>query len=52
MYHLLSLFRDPVYHGVIPEISSILLVGAIAFVLLVTSWIIFTRKADEFAYRL
>ena len=52
MYHLIRLFRMPIYDGVIPPLSEILLTGAICLGTLLFSWIFFTRKADEFAYRI
>ena len=52
MYHLIRLFRMPIYDGVIPDLSQILYAGVISVVVLLASWIFFTRKADEFAYRL
>jgi ABC-type polysaccharide/polyol phosphate export permease len=52
MYHLIRLFRMPIYDGVIPGLSETLLTGAICLGTLLFSWIFFTRKADEFAYRI
>ena len=51
MYYLLSLFRIPVYSGQIPDWSEVLLAGGISFVALLVGWLVFTGKADEFAYR-
>lgn len=50
MYHLVGLFRAPIYEGRVPELSEFLISGAIALVTLLAGWFIFTRKADEFAY--
>jgi len=52
MYHLIDLFRLPVYEGVLPELSQILLSGGIALGTAVIGWLVFTGKADELAYRL
>jgi ABC-2 type transport system permease protein len=52
MYHLIRLFRMPIYDGVLPPLSEVLLAGGISVATLVLSWIFFTRKADEFAYRI
>jgi ABC-type polysaccharide/polyol phosphate export permease len=52
MYHLVRMFRMPIYEGRIPEISEIILVVALSLVMLVVSWFFFTKKADEFAYRI
>lgn len=51
LYHLIRLFRAPIYEGRIPEWSEILLSGGIALAVLLLGWFIFTKKADEFAYR-
>lgn len=51
MYYLINLFRAPIYDGVVPPIPDILLSFAIGFVTLLTGWVVFTRKAEEFAYR-
>jgi ABC-type polysaccharide/polyol phosphate export permease len=52
MYHLIRMFRMPIYDGVIPGLSEILVTTAICVGTLLFSWIFFTRKADEFAYRI
>ncbi|OGO15940.1 MAG: hypothetical protein A2Z14_13825 [Chloroflexi bacterium RBG_16_48_8] len=51
MYHLVSIFRAPLYNGALPEIHQ--LVGALGLSILVLAvgWILFARKSDEFAYR-
>jgi ABC-type polysaccharide/polyol phosphate export permease len=51
MYHLVSIFRAPVYDGNLPDIRQ--LVGAVGLSILVLAagWILFSRKSDEFAYR-
>jgi ABC-type polysaccharide/polyol phosphate export permease len=51
MYHLINLFREPIYAGKIPEIEEILLCAVISLVALFVGWMAFTSKADEFAYR-
>jgi ABC-type polysaccharide/polyol phosphate export permease len=51
MYHLISLFRTPLYEGVFPDTNQILAAVVAAFVVAAAGWIVFTRKADEFAYR-
>lgn len=52
MYHLIRIFRQPIYDGAIPDLAEIAFAGAISLATLAISWIFFTRKADEFAYRL
>lgn len=51
MYHLIQLFRTPLYYGQVPQLSQFLICGGIATLTLVAGWLVFTRKADEFAYR-
>jgi ABC-type polysaccharide/polyol phosphate export permease len=51
MYHLVKLFRTPVYAGVVPELSQILIAAIISLTVLIAGWLVFTKKADEFAYR-
>ncbi len=52
MYHLVRLFRMPVYDGILPGISEILIAGGLSLGVLIIGWMVFTRKADEFAYRI
>lgn len=51
MYYLISLFRAPIYEGRIPSMPEILISGAISLITLLIGWMVFTSKADEFAYR-
>jgi ABC-type polysaccharide/polyol phosphate export permease len=51
MYHFIGLFRYPIYSGALPPLQDFLITGAIAFGTLLVGWLIFTWKADEFAYR-
>ncbi len=51
MYHLVKLFRAPIYDGRIPTLSELLISTGIAVVTLIIGWFFFTRRADEFAYR-
>ena len=52
MYYLITLFRMPIYYGQAPTLNDFLVAGAIAFTTLVIGWLLFTQKADEFAYRI
>ncbi|MBI5839216.1 MAG: ABC transporter permease [Chloroflexi bacterium] len=51
MFHLLKLFRDPIYYGepLYPQLLGIC--TFISVVTLVLGWIIFSRMTDEIAYR-
>lgn len=52
MYHLVQVFRQPFYEGTWPSIASLALSAVIALVALAIGWTVFTRRADEFAYRI
>ncbi len=51
MYHLLEIFRAPIYAGTLPGIYKTAIALVVACGALVIGWWFFTRKADEFAYR-
>jgi ABC-2 type transport system permease protein len=51
MYHMIRLFRAPIYEGRIPDLSELLIGAGIATVTLIIGWLVYTRQADEFAYR-
>jgi len=52
MYHLLETFRLPVYLGTLPGLYRLSIAAFIAIVTFVMGWALFTKKADEFAYRI
>lgn len=52
VYHLVLLFRDPLYYGNWPSPAHILTATVVAMGALVTGWFVFTRRADELAYRI
>lgn len=51
MYAFVELFRAPIYQGRLPELDVLAIGVAWSLVSLVIGWWVFTRKADEFAYR-
>jgi ABC-type polysaccharide/polyol phosphate export permease len=51
MYHLVKLFRAPIYEGRLPDPQSLLMGTVISLVTLVAGWIVFSRAADRFAYK-
>ncbi len=51
MYHLVSVFRAPLYEGVLPPITQILIAVGFSILIMAAGWVIFARKSDEFAYR-
>lgn len=52
IYHIMLLFRDPLYYGNWPTAAHVLAAFTVATVALVSGWLVFTRKADELAYRI
>jgi ABC-type polysaccharide/polyol phosphate export permease len=52
MYHMVKLFRIPLYYGRSPTAMEFLIPLTIALVVLVLGWVLFARKSDEFAYRI
>lgn len=51
MYYLIELFRTPIFYGKMPDLSLLLISGAIATFTLFAGWMFFTQRSDEFAYR-
>lgn len=52
MYHLILLFRDPLYYGNWPTWGHIGAAAGVSLGTLVLGWIVFARKADELGYRI
>jgi len=51
MYHLIKIFRVPLYEGVFPGWIEIAIASGIAIITLVIGWLFFAKKADEFTYQ-
>jgi ABC-2 type transport system permease protein len=51
MYHLLGMFREPIYNGTIPDLRELIGTIGMSILVLAAGWIIFARRSDEFAYR-
>ena len=51
MYHLVSMFRMPLYEGILPRWDQLAIASGIAIVTLAAGWLYFSRKADEFTYQ-
>ncbi|GIV64153.1 MAG: hypothetical protein KatS3mg045_1492 [Bellilinea sp.] len=49
--HLISLFRNLVFDGIIPPAQEWLVCLLISSATLLIGWLVFTGKSDEFAYR-
>jgi ABC-type polysaccharide/polyol phosphate export permease len=52
IYPLVKLFRLPLFYGRLPTPGEFIPAAFISLLTLGIGWVIFTRKADEFAYRL
>lgn len=51
-YYIITLFRDPLYNGVVPELSVWLIATAFALLALLFGSYIFTSRSNEYAYRI
>jgi ABC-2 type transport system permease protein len=51
MYHMVTLFRIPIYFGRLPTLTEFLIPLGISLFFLILGWLVFTNKSDEFAYR-
>jgi len=51
MYTFLEMFRAPIYQGQLPAVEVLALGVLWSLASLTIGWWVFTRKADEFAYR-
>lgn len=51
MYHLIKIFRMPLYEGIFPGWIELAIAGGIATITLVIGWLFFAKKADEFTYQ-
>jgi ABC-2 type transport system permease protein len=50
MYHLVKIFRMPLYDGILPGWKTLLVGTFISLLTLTIGWFVYSRKADEFAY--
>lgn len=50
MYHLVKMFRMPLYNGVFPDLKTLLIGTFVSLLTLSIGWLVYSRKADEFAY--
>lgn len=51
MYYFLTIFRTPIHSGQMPGLRDFAIASALAIVTLGFGWWLFTRHADQFAYR-
>lgn len=52
MYHMVMLFRIPIYFGRLPTATELLIPLGISIFFLSLGWLVFTLKSDEFSYRI
>lgn len=52
VHYFVKLYRVSVYYGRVPSPSEFLIPTGVALVFLIVGWFVFTKKADEFAYRI
>jgi ABC-type polysaccharide/polyol phosphate export permease len=52
LYYLVNLFRMPIYQGMVPDPLTIAVSLLSALLVFLLGWWIFSRQADEFAYRI
>jgi ABC-2 type transport system permease protein len=50
MYHLVKIFRMPLYDGLLPDWKTLLAGTVVSLLTLIIGWFVYSRKADEFAY--
>jgi ABC-2 type transport system permease protein len=51
MYPMIEIFRQPILNGTLPPPNLIAASAVFALMSLTVGWVVFTRKLDEFAYR-
>ncbi len=51
VYHMIQLFREPIYDGILPSKFSILFAVITSVVMLIIGFFVFTRLSDEYSYR-
>jgi ABC-2 type transport system permease protein len=51
MYYMVDLFRQLILDGMVPSAFQWGLTAGLGFIALLLGWWIFTKKSDEFAYR-
>ena len=52
LYHMMILFREPLYNGVVPPLHTWLIATGFALTALILGGVIFTSKSNEYAYRI
>lgn len=52
MYYYVKIFRAPIFEGVVPDGSILLVATLISAITLTIGWLFFSKRSDEFAYHL
>ena len=52
VYYLVDLFRQLIFVGIVPSLADWLIPAALGLIFMLIGWWIFTKKSDEFAYRI
>lgn len=52
MYYMISIFRYPIYNGALPPLDLAIPGTLLSLTTLFFGWIYFSKKADEFAYKI
>ena len=50
MYHLIQVFRKPIYAGTLPSVELIMVSLALSIAVLATGWVYFCHRTDKMAY--
>ena len=50
MYHLIQVFRKPIYDGTFPSVTLVVVSLTFAVVVFVTGWVYFCHRIDKMAY--
>lgn len=51
LFYLVQIFRLPIYEGILPSVSFILIGTIMALATLLVGWIVFSKNADNLNYR-
>ena len=52
MVHILQIFRKPLFEGIIPSVNEFVISIIIALFTLLLGWFIFTKRINDYAYRI
>ena len=52
MYYMITIFRDPLYLGIVPPLEFWAIASVLALAALISGALIFTSKSHEYAYRI